>query len=308
MARKQETTTGAAVAGPIDARLARQPGVGQKVLRFARSKPLGALGGLLIIVLVVAAIFAGVISPYDPVATKPVKMLTGPGSEFFLGSDQLGRDLLSRLIHGSRVSLYVGILAVCLGTTAGTAFGVVGGYLGGALDLVFQRLMDALMAFPLLVLAMALVAMLGPSLNNVTIALAILLTPGTSRVIRGAVLSVKENQYIEAARAMGASDGRIIFRHVLPNVAAPIIVLVSIQLGGAILVEASLSFLGLGVPPPAPSWGGMLSGAARSFFQIAPWMAIFPGIAISLAVLGFNLLGDALRDVLDPRMRGSEKR
>jgi len=308
MVHKQETGAGAAVIEAIDARLARQPGIGRKLLRFARNKPLGAAGAVLIVALVLTAIFADVISPYDPIATKPAKMLTAPSSEYFLGSDQLGRDLLSRLIHGSRISLYVGILAVCLGTAAGTALGIIGGYMGRTLDLVIQRVMDALMAFPLLVLAMALVAMLGPSLNNVTIALAIVLTPGSSRVVRGAVLSVRENQYIEAARSIGASDRRIIWRHVLPNVTAPIIVLVSIQLGGAILVEASLSFLGLGTPPPAPSWGGMLSGAARSFFQIAPWLAIFPGIAISLAVLGFNLLGDALRDVLDPRMRGSEKR
>jgi len=275
------------------------------LLSFCRQKPLGAIGGFLIVGLVLTAIFADIVSPYDPLLISRPDQLAAPSARYWLGADHLGRDLLSRIIHGSRTSLYVGILAILLGTLSGTSLGVVSAYFGGKVDLLVQRVMDSMMAFPMLILAMAVVAMLGPSLNNIILTLAIVLTPGNSRVVRGAVLSVKENPYIDAARALGARDLRIILRHILPNVMAPIIVLVSIQLGGAILVEASLSFLGLGPPPPTPTWGGMLSGTGRQFMESAPWMAIFPGLAISLAVLGFNLLGDALRDVLDPRMRGS---
>lgn len=276
------------------------------IVRFCRQKPLGAFGGVVIFLMVFAALFATVVSPHSPYSINPSDSLVGPNPTYFMGTDELGRDLFSRIIYGSRASLYVGIMVITFGTLLGSIIGMVSGYEAARFDLAVQRVIDSMQAFPALVLAMAMVAMLGASINNVIIALSIVIIPGESRVVRGATLSVKENQYIEAARAMGAGHLRILFQHIMPNVLAPVVILMSIQLGTVILAEASLSFLGLGTPPPTPTWGGMLSGTGRQFFEIAPWMAIFPGIAISLAVLGFNLLGDAIRDVLDPRLRGSQ--
>jgi peptide/nickel transport system permease protein len=233
------------------------------------------------------------------------EQFTAPGAKFLLGSDDVGRDVLSRIIAGSRISLEVGIIAVSIGTISGSLLGTVSGYFGGRTDLVIQRLMDSVMAFPMMVLALSIMAILGPDVKNVMIAVGIVITPGTSRVVRGATLSVKEAPYIEAAHAVGAKHLRILAFHILPNVAAPIVVIATMHLGSAIISEASLSFLGFGTPPPAPSWGGMMSGGARFRLEQAPWLMLAPGAAISLTVLGFNLLGDALRDVWDPRLRGS---
>lgn len=270
---------------------------------FARRKPLGAAGGVIVVGLVLVAILAPLLAPFNPYKQYLEDVFRPPGVPYFLGTDDLGRDILSRIIWGARISLYVGLLAVISGTTVGGVAGLVSGYVGGRMDMLLQRLMDALMSFPTLILALSIMAALGTSLSNVVIAIAIVEIPRASRVIRSTSLSVKEMQYVEAARAVGSSGWRIVFRHVLPNCLAPYIVLATAELGAAIIVEASLSFLGLGTPPPEPSWGGMLAGSGRSYLERAPWIAIFPGLVMSLVVFGFNLLGDAVRDIWDPRLR-----
>ena len=274
--------------------------------RFVRAKPLGAVTGALIVLIALMAVFAPLLAPYDPTQTSLIDALRGPSGAHPFGTDRNGRDMLSRIIYGARVSLGIGLGAVALGVTLGTVIGVVSGFLGGVVDMVLQRIVDMLQAFPTLVLAMAIVAAAGISFRNVIIAIGITIAPGTSRVVRSAVLSVRENQYIDAARSLGAADLRIMLRHILPNVAAPIIVLTSVVIGQAIISEAMLSFLGLGVQEPRPSWGGMLSGNAQRHIEDAPWMVIFPGLALALVVFAFNMFGDALRDVLDPRLRGSQ--
>jgi peptide/nickel transport system permease protein len=275
------------------------------VRRFLRDKPLGALGGAIILAMIVVALFAPLLAPYDPYELRVTNMFTPPGREFWLGTDEYGRDLLSRLLYGARISLYIGLLAVGLGTTSGALVGLVSGYCGGRTDFILQRLIDWLLAFPTLVLALAIVAALGQSTANVILAVAVVIVPTAARVIRATVLTVREQVFVEAGRAIGCTDSRLLFQHILPNCLSSYLILASAGLGNAILAEAALSFLGLGTPPPEPSWGTMLSGAAQQYVWRAPWMAIFPGVAISLAVFGFNLLGDALRDVLDPRLRGS---
>lgn len=271
---------------------------------FARKKPLGAAGGLLVLVLVFTALFAEALATHNPVRTSS-QVLAPPSAEFWLGSDNLGRDLWSRLIYGSRISLAVGLASTLLGAVVGGLVGLVSGYVGGRTDLVIQRLMDVMQALPILVLALVLAAALGPSLTNTVIAISVVIAPRAARVVRSSVLSIREFPYIESAFALGVGHVRVALRHVLPNTFGPFIVLVTAQLGGAILAEAALSFLGLGVPEPFPSWGRMLSIAAAEYAQKAPWLVIFPGVAISVAVFGTNLLGDALRDTLDPRLRGS---
>ena len=268
-----------------------------------KRKPLGMISALLILVLVVTAIFAHVLAPYDPLAAQPEIRLAAPSWAHPFGTDDIGRDVLSRVIYGSRISLWVGLLAVGIGTSVGMIVGLVSGYWEGRLDLVLQRLMDALMTIPGLILALAIVSVLRPSTTNAMIAIAIVIIPGNSRVVRGAVLSAKQNRFVEAAQAIGCRDYRIIATHILPNVTAPILILASIWLGNAILIEASLSFLGVGTQPPDPSWGLMLSSTGRAFMEQAPWLAVFPGAAISLAVFGFNLFGDTLRDAWDPKLR-----
>jgi peptide/nickel transport system permease protein len=273
-------------------------------LYFVRRYPLGALGGAILLALILTAIFAPWIAPHDPQETSVALQYAPPGSARILGGDQLGRDVLSRLMYGARISLSVGLLSVGIGVTAGTLIGIFSAYAGGTADLVVQRLVDALMAFPPIILALGLMAALGASMNNVVIALVVILLPGTTRVIRSQTLSIKELDYVLAARASSAGSVRIMLRHILPNVAATYIVLSTITLGFAIVVEAALSFLGVGIPPDVPTWGGMLTLGASRYINTAPWLAIFPGIAITLVVFAINLLGDALRDVLDPKLRG----
>ncbi len=298
-------------AAEVAIRLERKQGglaLVEALWRFLRIKPLGAAGALILLCTVAVALFAGMIATHDPLMIDGSATFVAPGAKYYFGTDDLGRDVFSRVIYGARISLYVGIISVSIGTVTGALIGLLTGFAGGKVDLVVQRFVDVLMAFPGLVLALAIVAMLGQSLTNVIIAISIGLLPGPARVIRSAALSVKQNMYIEAARGIGCSNARILFRHIMPNCIAPFIILATAALAHAILVEASLSFLGVGTPPPTPSWGGMLSGSARKFAEKAPWLGIFPGVAISLAVFGFNLLGDALRDVLDPRLRGSSRR
>ena len=275
------------------------------VVRFARKKPLGAAGGVLMLVMLVTAVFADVLQTHDPIATNAAYTLGAPNAEHWLGTDHLGRDIYSRIVHGARVSLVVGVASTLLGSVLGGIIGLLSGYVGGKSDLVTQRVLDILQGLPLLVLALVMSAALGPAIHNVIIAISIPIVPRAARVIRASVLSIRETQYVEAARALGVRHVRIAFRHILPNTIGPFIVLCTAQLGSAILVEATLSFLTLGVPEPYPSWGRMLSVSAAEYAQKAPHLVLFPGVAISLVVFGSNLLGDALRDTLDPRLRGS---
>jgi peptide/nickel transport system permease protein len=277
--------------------------------RFARRKPLGAVGGLIVLALVVMALLAPAISPYDPrqiirEANNRVPVYVAPGSAYLMGTDHVGRDVFSRIIHGARISLYVGVGAVVMGVTGWFVVGMVSAYAGGAVDLIVQRIVDAMMAVPGLIIVLAIMAVLGSSLNNVIIAIVIGMLAPVVRTVRSQVLSVKEMEYVVAAKAIGAPSARIVVRHLLPNCFAIYLILATYYLGFAIILEASLSFLGVGVPPDVPSWGGMLTAAAQGHVTRAPWAGIFPGLAIFIAVLGFNLLGDALRDVLEPRLRG----
>lgn len=271
---------------------------------LAQRHVLGAVGLALMMLFVLAAIFADFICRYDPLTVDSAHALAAPSAQHWMGTDSFGRDVWARIIHGARISLAVGIGSTTLGGTIGVIIGLTSGYLSGWVDLVFQRVTDIFQALPLLVLALVMTAALGPSLPNVIIAIAIPLIPIVARVIRANTLALREQPFVEAAKSIGMSEMRIALRHVLPNTLAPLIVLATAQLGSTILTEASLSFLGLGIPEPYPSWGRMLSESAAEYVRIAPWLVIFPGIAISLAVFGTNLFGDALRDILDPRQRG----
>jgi peptide/nickel transport system permease protein len=273
--------------------------------RFCRAKPLGAIGGLLVVLMIGMAVFANWIAPYSYDETIRGARMKAPGAQFWMGTDNLGRDIFSRVVYGARVSVTVGFGAVLLGNFLATVIGITSGYFGGKYDICVQRVVDAWQSFPFLVVILSIMAVLGPGMLNVILALGVLGAAAASRVIRGATIGIIQHQYIEAARAVGAGHLRIMWRYVFPNVTATIIILATIGLGGAILAESALSFLGFGVPPPYPSWGAMLSGSGRSYMYTAPWMAIWPGAAISLAVFGFNMLGDALRDLLDPRLRGA---
>jgi peptide/nickel transport system permease protein len=275
----------------------------RRVLFLAQRHVLGAAGLALMTMFVLSAVFADLIGRYDPLTVDSAHALAAPSAQHWMGTDSFGRDVWSRIIHGARISLAVGIGSTTLGASIGVIVGLASGYLSGWVDLVFQRVTDILQALPLLVLALVMTAALGPSLPNVIIAIAIPLIPIVARVIRANTLALREQPFIEAAKSIGMSEMRIALRHVLPNTLAPLIVLATAQLGSTILTEASLSFLGLGIPEPYPSWGRMLSESAAEYVRIAPWLVIFPGIAISLAVFGTNLFGDALRDILDPRQR-----
>ena len=287
-------------------RARRRTGYLVRLGRVTRNKPVGTVSAVVIIVMVLSGIFADVIAPFDPLEAHVRDRLQGPSLTYWMGTDNLGRDVFSRVAHGARTTLLIAIPAVILGVGAGSIIGIISGYLGGWFDLLVQRLLDASQAIPSLILALAVIAVLGAGVDKVIYVIAFIAVPWNGRVVRGSVLSIKENQYIDAARSVGAGNLRIMFRHILPNVVAPILVLVSVLLGAAIIIEASLSFLGLGVPPPEPSWGGMLSREGRSFMERAPTLALFPGLAISVVVLAFNLLGDTLRDIWDPRLRGSQ--
>src|SRR2546421_9535796 len=269
-----------------------------------RRYPLGAIGAAIVAVFVFAAIFASYLTGFDAVSTDARLSLAAPSAQHWLGCDFMGRDVYSRIVYGARISLAVGIGSLSLGLTAGVFIGLTSGYLGGWIDLAAQRLIDILQSLPLLVMALLMTASLGPSLRNTIIAISIALIPSSARVVRSTTLSLREQPFVEAAKAIGMSEVRIALRHILPNTLAPLIVLATAQLGSTILTEASLSFLGLGIPEPYPSWGRMLSESAAEYVRTAPWLVIFPGIAISLAVFGANLFGDALRDILDPRQRG----
>jgi len=266
------------------------------ILQLMRSKPLGAAGGFIVLFMILMAVFAPVLTPYDPVANSFAAMTQAPSWQHWLGTDQFGRDLLARIIYGARTALFVG-------STAGLVLGVGSAYFGGRIDLVFQRVMDIFMAFPLIIMALAVVSIFGTGAQNVIIAITIPFIPRCARVVRSSALAIREVPYIDAARANGFSHTRIILRHMVPNVMAPYLIMITAFVGQAILLEASLSYLGLGVQEPTPAWGLMLQGGAEEYALSAPWMAIFPGVAISLAVFGFSLFGDAVRDVLDPRLR-----
>lgn len=277
----------------------------QNIVSFAKNKPLAFSGGVVLLAMIIIAVltrYAG-LAPYDPQQVAVAPKFGAPGSDLILGTDQLGRDILTRLMFGAWVSLKVGLVSTLVGISLGTLIGIFSAYLGGIFDLVVQRLVDALMAFPPLILALGLMAALGASDRNVIIALIAILVPGATRVVRSQALSIKELDYTLAARAIGATASRVVLRHILPNVMATYIVLITITLGFAIVVEAALSFLGVGVPPDVPTWGGMMQ-LGRKYIDVSSWLPIFPGIAIALVVFSVNFLGDGLRDVLDPKLRG----
>jgi len=285
-----------------DIELPKQPFL-VRIWDLCRRQPLGAFGLLVVIGMIFMAIFANVLSPYDPEANAFEHMLEAPNADFWMGTDQFGRDILTRIIYGSRTALFVGFTCAFVGATAGLVLGVASAYFGGIFDLVVQRIVDVIMAFPLIILALAVVATLGPGTENVIIAITIPFIPQCARVVRSNALAIREIPYVDAARALGFSDARIILRHMVPNVMAPYLIMLTAFVGQAILLEASLSYLGMGVQEPTPAWGLMLQGGAEEYAESAPWVPIYPGLAISLAVFGFNLFGDAIRDLLDPKLR-----
>jgi peptide/nickel transport system permease protein len=274
------------------------------LFRTALRDPAAVLGAVFVVLVVAAATAGPFLAPQDPVTINAGSRLASPGPQFWFGTDELGRDLFSRIIHGARVSLGVGMTSVALAALIGVVVGTIAGYRGGILDTILMRLMDIIFAFPAILLALLLVALLGSDLRNLIVALAIVYVPAFARIARGSTLTVAAEPFVEAARSMGATDIRIMTRHIAPNIVAPLIVQFTVTLAYAILVEASLSFLGLGVQPPTPSWGNMLS-TGKPFLEVSPWPAVVPGIALFVTVLGFNLLGDGLRDALDPRLRGT---
>lgn len=274
-----------------------------EVTDFCRRRPLGALGAAVVVLNILVAFTADLIAPYDPLATDYGAMLAAPSGSHWLGTDAFGRDVLTRILYGSRTAMLVGFACALVGATIGTVIGVTSAYFAGRVDLFIQRIMDIFLAFPLIILALAVVSILGTGIFNVIIAIAIPMIPRAALVARSSALAIREMPYVDAARAAGFRHRRIILRHMLPNVMAPYLIMLTAYLGQAILLEASLSFLGLGVSEPTPAWGLMLRGAAVQFAEAAPWMAIFPGLAISFAVFAFNLFGDSLRDALDPRLK-----
>ncbi len=278
----------------------------QTLLRFARNKPLGAIMGTIIVLIVLMSVFADFVAPYHPLDTAPLMAREPPDRIHWMGYDEVGRDILSRVIFGSRVSLIVGITSVVFGTAIGSIWGLASGYLGGKFDLVTQRAVEVWMSFPSLVLALSLLVVLGAGLHTVIIAVAFTRVPYGVRVIRSVAIAVKEFMYVDAARSVGSSELRVMLRHVLPNCVAPFLIILTAHIGTAIVVEASLGFLGIGIPPPTASWGNMLGSAVGQAINPHWWRIVYPGVAIVITVLSFNIFGDAIRDVLDPRLRGSE--
>jgi len=289
--------------GSIQSKKSRHPLV-ELLVRLVREKPLGLMGGIIVLVLLLTGIFANFLAPYDINKIHLRDRLSPPTTEFLLGTDDLGRDMLSRIIFGARISVIVGLSAAGIDILIASFIGILSGFLGGKTDIIVQRFVDAWMCFPGLVIILTIMALLGPGLIQVIFVIGLTSGIRSSRVVRGATISIKENIYVQASISVGASTLRILIKHILPNIMAPIIVLFTVSVGIAILMEASLSFLGFGIPPPAPAWGSMLSGSGRAFMQRAPWMAIWPGLALAIVVFGINFLGDALRDLLDPRLRG----
>ncbi len=299
------TAPSSAIAADLPYKVPKRRGI---AWRFVTTHPLGAAGLFVIVVMILAGVFADYVAPYDPLTLDYGAMLAKPSAEHWLGTDTFGRDVLSRIIHGARTALLVGFLSSFAGSTLGAIIGVASAYFGGRIDMIAQSLMDILLSFPIIVLALAVVAILGKNAAfgldlNLIIAIAIPMVPRVARVVRSSALAIREMAYIDAARTSGFSHTRIIFRHIVPNVTAPYLIMLTALVAQAILLEASLSFLGLGVTEPTAAWGLMLSGSADDFYQQAPWMIVFPGIAISLAVFAFNLFGDSLRDWLDPKIK-----
>lgn len=273
-------------------------------IRLVREKPLGTVGGVIVLLLLITGIFADVLAPQGYNEVHPANSLAPPSGEYFLGTDNVGRDMLSRVIYGARISVIVGLTATTLSIIASTIIGVFCGFIGGKFDIVVQRFVDAWMCFPGLVILIAVVSLIQPGMWQIIVVLGLQYGIAGSRIVRSAVMGIKANVYVQAAEATGCSTARTLIRHIIPNIMAPIIILFSVRVPAIILAEASLSFLGLGIPPPAPSWGGMLSGQGRTYMFLAPWMMIWPGVCLSIVVYGVNMLGDAVRDLLDPRLRG----
>ena len=292
---------------------------GRALLDFYKRKPLGAIGGIIFLILILLIPIGPTVAPFDPYSPHGKFKYAGPGTvcdseaacrdnfgkTFWLGADQLGRDTLSRLLHGAQISMRVAIISVLVGVTAGALIGMASAYFGGVIDLVIQRISDTIMSIPVIILALAIVASFGASVTNVILALIVIFVTGSGRVIRAQAMAIRETDYVLAAKAVGAGPVRIILRHIAPNCAAAYIVFATANLGYAIVVEAALSFLGVGAPPDDPTWGGMLAVAGNNFIEVSPWLLLFPGLVICLAVFSVNILGDALRDVLDPRLRGA---
>jgi peptide/nickel transport system permease protein len=294
--------TDATVAAELE-ELRERKTVWQKTAELSRKNPLGAFGAAVVLVMIFAAVFADYITAYGPIDNNYEMMLVAPNVDYWFGTDQMGRDILTRIIYGARTALFVGLTAAIVGSTVGLVLGVGSAYFSGTFDLLFQRVMDVFMAFPLIILALAVVAIFGTDLQYVIAAITIPFIPRCARVVRSNALAIREIPYIDAARALGFSHTRIILRHMVPNVMAPYLIILTAAVGQAILLEASLSYLGLGVQEPTAAWGLMLQGGAEEYVESAPWAAVFPGLAITVAVFGFNLFGDAVRDTLDPRLR-----
>ena len=290
---------------PSPSSRAERNGVVRFIIRLFREKPLGAAGGVIFILFLFCGIFADVLAPYGMNQISPRNRLLPPSWAYPFGTDNLGRDMLSRCLYGAQISVIIAFTAASLATIVSIAIGILTGYLGGKIDLVTQRVVDAWMSFPDLIILLVVVSVLGPGLPQIIFTLSLLLGVAGSRIIRSAVVSVRENMYVHAAQSIGASTGRILWRHILPNIMPPVIVLFTTRVGTVILAESSLSFLGLGVPPPIPTWGGMLSGSGRTFMFQGPWLALAPGLCLTIVVYATNVFGDALRDLLDPRMRGA---
>ncbi len=274
------------------------------VTRLVKEKPLGTIGGVIVLLLLFTGISADLLAPYGMNEPHMADRLLGPSSNYILGTDNLGRDTLTRVIFGARVSMIVALCVSSLAILVSILIGAISGFIGGKYDIIVQRFVDAFMCFPPLFIMLTVMAVLGPGLLQIICMMGVFFGIGRSRIVRSAVISIKENMYVEATRAIGASDTRILIRHILPNIMAPIIVLFTVDMGSAIITESTLSFLGYGVPPPTPTWGGMLSDRGRQYMLLAPWMCLWPGVALSTVVWGINMLGDGLRDILDPRLRG----
>ena len=284
----------------------RRNTLGDFFVRLLREKPLGVVGGVIVLLLLFSGIFAGFLAPYDMSEVHIADRLDGPSAKYLLGADQLGRDILSRLVHGARVSMIVGLAGTTVNIVVAAIIGIPSGYFGGKFDIIGQRFVDAWIAFPSLIILLTIMSIVGRGMLQIILVLGILSGIYTSRIIRSAVIGIKENDYFLAAEAIGSTNAATVVRHILPNIMAPIIVLFSIAIGGMILGEASLSFLGFGLPPDIPSWGGMLSGEGRRYMEVKPELALFPGFALTIVIYGVNMVGDAMRDLLDPRLRGGD--